>query len=49
MNKIKKFYTAKYDRVFKAILCKEENNILFKAVLSHALQRNVKEFKFLNP
>ena len=29
-----KFYTAKYDRVFKTIFCNEDNTILLKGLLS---------------
>ena len=37
MTKEKKFYTAKYDRVFKTILCNEDNKELFQEFLSRLL------------
>lgn len=42
-----KFYTAKYDRVFKAIFCDEDNKELMKEFLSRILERNVEDVTFL--
>lgn len=43
----KKFYTAKYDRVFKTILCNEENQELLQEFLSRILKRKVEIIEFL--
>ena len=45
MKKI--FWTAKYDRVFKTILCDERNIHLMKEFLSRVLEREVQTVKFL--
>ena len=47
MTKEKKFYTAKYDRVFKTILCNEDNKELFQEFLSRLLKKKVKVIEFL--
>ena len=46
-TKIKKFYTAKYDRVFKTILCDEDNKDLFQEILSRLLKKKVEIIEFL--
>ena len=43
-----KFYTAKYDRVFKSIFCREENYHLMKEFLSRILQTKVEQLSILN-
>jgi len=43
----KKFYTAKYDRVFKTILCDENDTKLFQEFLSRILKKKVKIIEFL--
>ena len=45
--KEKKFYTAKYDRVFKTILCNEDNKELFQEFLSRLLKKKVEVIEFL--
>ena len=45
--KTKKFYTAKYDRVFKTILCDEDNKDLFQEFLSRLLKKKVEIIEFL--
>lgn len=45
---MKKFYTAKTDRVFKAIFCSEENKHMMIKLLSSILEREVTELTFLN-
>lgn len=47
MNKEKKFYTAKYDRVFKTILCNEDDTKLFQEFLSRILKKKVEIVEFL--
>ena len=42
-----KFYTAKYDRVFKTILCNEEDTKLFQEFLSRILKKKVIIVEFL--
>ena len=42
-----KFYTAKYDRVFKAIFCDEDNKELLREFLSRTLKRKVEIIEFL--
>lgn len=44
---IKKFYTAKYDRVFKTILCDEDDKSLLQEFLSRLLKRKVEVIQFL--
>ena len=46
LNK-EKFYTAKYDRVFKSIFCNEEDTRLLRFLLSKILDRNVEKIIFL--
>jgi len=43
----KKFYTAKYDRVFKSVLCDEDNPHLLQEFLSRVLKRKVEIVEFL--
>lgn len=43
----KKFYTAKNDRIFKAIFCNEEDTYLLKEFLSRLLNKNVRVIRFL--
>ena len=43
----KKFYTAKYDRVFKTILCDEDDKSLLQEFLSRLLKRKVEVIQFL--
>ena len=43
----KKFYTAKNDRMFKAIFCNEDNTYLFKEFLSRLLESDVKIIRYL--
>jgi len=43
----KKFYTAKYDRVFKTVLCDEENPHLLQEFLSRVLKRKIEIVEFL--
>ncbi len=45
---MQKFYTAKYDVIFKTIFCDENNNKLLKVILSEILEREVKHLIFLN-
>ena len=42
-----KFYTAKYDRVFKTIFCNEDNTVLLKGLLSRILKKNIEIIEFL--
>jgi len=42
-----KFYTAKYDRVFKTILCDEDKPYMMQEFLSRLLKRRIKNLKFL--
>lgn len=44
---LKKFYTAKYDRVFKKILCNEEDTGLLQEFLSRILKKKVEVIEFL--
>jgi len=41
------FYTGKIDRVFKAVLCNEENQALLEEFLSRIMKRKVKILKYL--
>ena len=43
----KKFYTAKYDRVFKTVLCDEENPHLLQEFLSRILKKKIEIVEFL--
>ena len=43
----RKFYTAKNDRIFKAVFCDEDNTFLLKVFLSRLLGKNVSSIKFL--
>ena len=43
----KKFYTAKYDRVFKTIICDEDDKNIFQIFLSRTLKRKVEIVEFL--
>lgn len=43
----KKFYTAKYDRVFKTVLCDEDNPYLLQEFLSRILKKKVEIIEFL--
>ena len=45
---IKKYYTAKYDIVFKTIFCDSDNNPLLIALLSDILERNISNLRLLN-
>ncbi len=47
MTQIKHFYTAKYDRVFKTVLCDEDNKELFQEFLSRLLKKEVEIVEFL--
>lgn len=47
MVETKKFYTAKYDRVFKSVLCDEDNPYLFQEFLSRILKKKVEIVEFL--
>ena len=44
---MKKFYTAKYDRVFKTIICNEDNTIYLKKILESILKEEIEEIKIL--
>ena len=44
---MKKFYTARYDRVFKTILCDEDNKELLTEFLSRILKKKVEIVEFL--
>lgn len=44
---LKKFYTAKYNRVFKTILCNEEDTSLLQEFLSRILKKKVEVIEFL--
>jgi len=44
----KKFYTAKYDRVFKALFCNEDDTYLLKEFLTRLLDKEIKHINFLN-
>ena len=43
----KKFYTARYDRVFKTILCDEDNPYLLQEFLSRLLKKKIEIVEFL--
>ena len=43
----KKFYTAKYDRVFKTIFCDEDNTKLMREFLSRILKVKIDELVYL--
>lgn len=45
--KYKKFYTGKYDIVFKMVLCSEENKYLLQEFLSRILNKKVEVIKYL--
>ena len=47
MTEQKKFYTAKYDRVFKTVLCDEDNPYLLQEFLSRVLKKKVEIVEFL--
>ena len=47
MQKIKKFYTGKYDKVFKTILFDEDNKELTKKFLERLLKIKIEEIKYL--
>ena len=40
-----KFYTAKYDRVFKDIFCDEDNKELLREFLSRTLKRESRNYR----
>ena len=42
-----KFYTAKYDRVFKTVLCDEDDKELLQEFLSRLLNKKVEIIEFL--
>ena len=46
-TEVKKFYTAKYDRVFKSVLCDEDNPYLLQEFLSRVLKKKVSIVEFL--
>ena len=43
----KKYYTGKYDRVFKTIMCDKDNKHMMKEFLTRLLDKNIEEVKFL--
>ena len=43
----KKFYTAKYDRVFKTIFCDEDNPSLLKELLERIFKKKIESIEFL--
>ena len=43
----KKFYTSKYDRVFKTIFCDEDNTYLMKTFLSRLLNKEIESLEYL--
>lgn len=43
----KRFYTAKNDRIFKAIFCNEDDTFLLEELLSRLLNKRVSSIKFL--
>lgn len=43
----KKFYTGKYDRVFKTVICDEDDKRMFQTFLSRTLKKNVEIVEFL--
>ena len=43
----KKFYTAKYDRIFRSIFVDDEDYTLMEALLSECLDTNVKIIRYL--
>ena len=43
----KKFYTAKYDRVFKTIFCNEDDPTLLKELLERILKQKIESIEFL--
>lgn len=45
--KTKKFYSSRYDRVFKTIFCNEDNPYLLEELLSRILKEQVKVVEFL--
>lgn len=47
MNNNKKFYTARNDRIFKAIFCNEEDTYLLEYFLSRLFSKDVKAIRFL--
>ena len=42
-----KFYTAKYDRVFKTIFCNEDDHTLLKELLERILKQKIESIEFL--
>ena len=44
---IEKFYTAKYDRVFKTVFCKEQDLTLLKEFLSRVLEKKIENIVLL--
>lgn len=45
MNKV---WTARYDRVFKAIFCDEDNKHMMIKLLSNILEKEIMKLTFLN-
>ncbi|MBD9106054.1 hypothetical protein EGW03_06345, partial [bacterium] len=43
----KKFYTAKFDRVFKTIFCDEDNLSLLKELLERIFKKKIESIEFL--
>ena len=46
-NNDKKFYTAKFDRVFKTIFCDEDNPNLLKELLERIFKKKIESIEFL--
>ena len=48
INIDKKFYTSKYDLVFKAIFCDDDNPYMMKCLLEDILKIKIEKIQFLN-
>ena len=46
-NNDNKFYTAKFDRVFKTIFCDEDNSNLLKELLERIFKKKIELIEFL--
>ena len=45
---LNKFYTSKYDRVFKSIFCNEEEKHMITILLESILNKKISTLSFLN-
>jgi len=48
-TQVKKFWTAKYNRVFQTVVVDEKDFTIMEAILSTILNGNVKIIKYLLP